>query len=363
MNKSKIFHIITHFDLGGAERVAINIGKSTSKDFEYHIFEVARGKSTFTKQMLTELQENNIQYHRSYISNKKIAIILFPFWFICCCFFNQPKIIHTHTEIPDLSIFLFSKVTKRLFPKIKYVRTIHNTQLWNDWGTVGRNIEPFFINNSANIAISESTKQSYQSKYKSEDIPIIYNGLEESKQQVFPNIKENKINILFAGRLEYQKGIDELINIVTTLKNDNRFHFHIIGNGSLQQKLYDSVNELQNVTLMDKIYNLAAYLSSFDYLFMPSNFEGLALMSIEASLNKVPAIINDCLGLGETLPKDWPLKATNNSLNDYYNIFNNKLMKYNREELVLDAYNYVQCRFSIKKMQKTYEKLYIDKLK
>ena len=36
----RIFHIISHFDMGGAERVALNIALSENPDFEYHIVEV-----------------------------------------------------------------------------------------------------------------------------------------------------------------------------------------------------------------------------------------------------------------------------------------------------------------------------------
>ena len=36
----RIFHIITHFDIGGAERVAVNIAKSQTTGMEYHLVEV-----------------------------------------------------------------------------------------------------------------------------------------------------------------------------------------------------------------------------------------------------------------------------------------------------------------------------------
>ena len=36
----RVFHIISHFDMGGAERVAVNIAKSGNPDIEYHIVEL-----------------------------------------------------------------------------------------------------------------------------------------------------------------------------------------------------------------------------------------------------------------------------------------------------------------------------------
>jgi glycosyltransferase involved in cell wall biosynthesis len=223
----KVFHIITHFDLGGAERVAINICKSKNKNFEYHLFEVVRGHSDFSEQIINELKHNNIFYHQSLIKNKKIALLLFPFFFLLKTLKYKPEIIHTHTEIPDLSIIIYEKLAKIFAIKNKYVRTIHNTQLWNEWKKIGRKVEPFFQKQEANVAISESVKHNYELEYQHKVDYFVYNGVEKSVEEKFYNIIPNKINVLFAGRLEHQKGIIELISTLKKLSNDQRFHFHI----------------------------------------------------------------------------------------------------------------------------------------
>ena len=38
----RIFHLITHFSLGGAERVAANIAESQTPGMEYHVVEIMR---------------------------------------------------------------------------------------------------------------------------------------------------------------------------------------------------------------------------------------------------------------------------------------------------------------------------------
>ena len=48
----RIFHIITHFDIGGAERVAVNIAKSQTTGIEYHLVEVVRGNGEFSQSMI-----------------------------------------------------------------------------------------------------------------------------------------------------------------------------------------------------------------------------------------------------------------------------------------------------------------------
>lgn len=187
--------------------------------------------------------------------------------------------------------------------------------------------------------------------------PVIYNGLREVDQKKFGHLKSDKINVLFAGRLEYQKGIDELIAVVAALKDDDRFFFHIVGDGSLKEKLCFAMRELPNVATYSKIYGLSEYLGSFDFLFMPSNHEGLALMPIEASLAHTPTIINSCPGLKDTLPSDWELSVKNNSIQEFVQIFKN-IESYPYDYLCNKAYDFAVRYFSIEKMQHKYEELY-----
>ena len=356
----KVFHIISAFDLGGAERVAINISKSKNKNFQYHVFEVVKGNSAFTDSMVKEMVSNGIFIHRSFVKSKKFAIIFFPLWFVFSYVKEKPNIIHTHTEVPDLSIYLFYQLTKIFRLKVKFVRTIHNTKLWTSWKTIGKYVEKFYIKQHSNIAISSSTKLSYKNSYNQKEIPIIFNGVEMGTSREFTHLKPNKINVLFAGRFEYQKGIDQLCQVIKLLENNETYFFHVVGSGSLEQKIFLELKDSKNVSIYPKIYNLSQYLPSFDFLFMPSNYEGLGLMSIEASLSKTPVIINDTSGLVETLPLDWKLKVHNNSVDEYLTLFNKVIPEIDKELLINDAYKYVEKNFKIDHMQAKYETIYYN---
>ena len=354
----RIVQVITSFEMGGAERVAINIAKSRNPDISYYIVEVVRGRSEFSTKIKKELKENGIIYYSSPFKNKKVGIFLFCFWFFFIYAKLRPSIIHSHTEIPDLSLWIFRKIAWIFFwIHPKYIRTIHNTELWNDWKRIGMTVERYYRKHHCNVAISTSTQECYVQAYGGEEPPIIYNGLQEVEQKKFAGLKPNKINVLFAGRFEYQKGIDELIAVVTALKEDNRFFFHIVGDGSMREKLYSAISDLPNVTIYSKIYGLSEYLGFFDFLFMPSNYEGLGLMSVEASLGHTPTIINACLGLKETLPSDWELSVKNNSVYEFIQLFTN-IENYSYTYLCNKAYGFASTHFSIEKMQEEYEKLY-----
>lgn len=359
LTNMRIFQVVTHFDIGGAERVAINIVKSKSLDFTYHLFEVVKGDTDFSSALKKEFQENGIQYHCSPFKNRKLAISLFWIWFIKDYLKYKPEVIHAHTEVPDLALWVFRKLAWIFFwMKPKYARTIHNTQLWNEWGKLGDIVESYYLKYNCNIAISTSTRDSYVKRFGGTPPPVIYNGLEEAEQQKFPYLIQGKINILFAGRLEYQKGIDELITVVIALKEDSRFHFTIVGNGSMEHKMKKAFIGINNVSMYEKVFGLSHFLNSFDYLFMPSNHEGLALMPIEASLAHTPTIINSCPGLKDTMPPNWKLSVNDNSIPDFIDIIANKISTYVYDELAEEAYQFASKCFALDTMQNKYEKIY-----
>ena len=73
--------------------------------------------------------------------------------------------------------------------------------------------------------------------------------IDEIPQKKFQVIKPTQINILFAGRFEYQKGVDQMIAVVSALKDDSRFYFHVVGSGSMEPKVITAFKGLTNVTV------------------------------------------------------------------------------------------------------------------
>jgi glycosyltransferase involved in cell wall biosynthesis len=359
---NNVFHIITHFELGGAETVAANICKSTSALYKYHLVAVVNSHSDYALSFRNSMEKNGVECHSPIWSNNKLSIILFPVYFLSLYLKYKPAVVHTHTEVPDLGLFVFKTLFSWLpgWKNVKIVRTIHNTKLWSDWGRIGKIVERYFQKTRTNIAISNSVRRSYLDVF-GQDSPVIYNGVEEKVQIPFSGIVKNRLNLLFAGRFEEQKGIAELLQILEKFKDDHRFFFHIVGHGRMQHDVEDTVNTMNNARLYKQIFNLPVYLASFDYVIMPSHFEGLVLMSIEASMAHTPVLMNgSCKGLDETLPPDYPLAVSNNDLNQWYNLIN-QLPDVDREKVGQKAYLYVKDKFSILKMQQAYERLYAEK--
>lgn len=363
----RVFHIISHFDMGGAERVAANIATSGNREVEYHVVEVMRGSSAFTKQFIGELKAKGVICHRSLVPDihfhylvERIAALLFPIRFLLIWLRWHPQVVHTHTETPDLCIYAAMKMLPFLKRKCRIVRTIHNTRLWTGQAKMGRRVEGLFIERSENIAISQAVANAYRKIY-GEPTQIIYNGMPQVEQVAYPAIRQGKKNILFAARLEPQKGIDTLLKIIKSLEKDDRYFFHIHGSGSMEQYVKDSLSGLGNVEIGKPIFGISRYMASFDYLLMPSEHEGLALTPIEASLAGLPTIINHSEGLYETLPEGWRLTVNNNDIDDYINLFEEVMPSLSRSSLSHEAMAFALDNFTIEKMRNEYEKVYFQR--
>ena len=412
----RIFHLITHFSLGGAERVAANIAESQTHGMEYHVVEIMRGRTAYTPKFIGELEKAGVRCHRSWMPDvsfhflfERIAALLFPLRMLYIMLRWRPDVIHTHTETPDLALYVFSRVFPRMLRRVKIVRTIHNTRLWTGLPRTAQWVEAFFKSRNANIAISDSVRDSYAERF-GEVAPIINNGVAEVEQKDYFNIstpqhlntstpqgvhlsqvhqqhlntsggalvssapttpplgfcrlpEQEHLNILFAGRLEPQKGVVVLCKVLKMLAGDARFFFTIAGDGSQRTLVEQTIADIAssgkplNAQLVPPIFGLAGYMQSFDYLFMPSEFEGLSMLSMEASLNRLPVIANACPGLADTLPTDWSLLAHGNNIDDYRRIFN-LLPTANRDALTQQVYAFAKERFSVRTMQERYEAWY-----
>ena len=374
----RTFHLITHFSLGGAERVAANIAESQTHGMEYHVVEIMRGRTAYTPKFIGELEKAGVRCHRSWMPDvsfhflfERIAALLFPLRMLYIMLRWRPDVIHTHTETPDLALYVFSRVFPRMLRRVKIVRTIHNTRLWTGLPRTAQWVEAFFKSRNANIAISDSVRDSYAERF-GEVAPIINNGVAEVEQKDYFNAQHSTnlntstpqhLNILFAGRLEPQKGVVVLCKVLKMLAGDARFFFTIAGDGSQRTLVEQTLAEIAaegksaNAELVPPIFRLAGYMQSFDYLFMPSEFEGLSMLSMEASLNRLPVIANACPGLADTLPADWSLLAHGNNIDDYRRIFN-LLPTADRDALTQQAYAFAKERFSVRTMQERYEAWY-----
>ncbi|MDE1193071.1 MAG: glycosyltransferase [Arachidicoccus sp.] len=104
---------------------------------------------------------------------------------------------------------------------------------------------------------------------------------------------EDKLNIVFLGRLDVQKGLLRLESVYNQLIDDERMHFRIVGKSIINNA---SSQALSFKAIEPPIYDSAALANLYewaDVLLLPSNYEGLPLTVIEAMKYGVIPIVTD----------------------------------------------------------------------
>jgi len=364
--------LVTSVKLGGSENVAINIAEhcelARSNDFEFAIVELFQTIDNYALNKKQKLISQNIKTITLTKTSKRISLLLGPFRLAYFLLKEKPQIIHTHTDLPDLVLSTSLRILSFFHLKMpKIVRTIHSTQLWPTHFKLGKYVEKAFSNEWI-CGVSAPALEAYNELRIKYEFPvsgcqqIINNGCIIPDRKTHPfKIDIKKINIAFCGRFEDYKGMDILISCIKKINvlYPDDFLFHIIGSGTYQHVIDNLAKDYDNVLVYEAVPDIAEKLYDFDYLFMPSHFEGLGLMSIEASFAKIPVIATYASGLKGTLPPHWPLMFHIENQEELMAIFEKiKNKMYDYEKLKEQAYLFVNENFSMKEMINAYSELY-----
>lgn len=204
-------------------------------------------------------------------------------------------------------------------------------------------------------------------KYK-----IINNAIDISKFK-FNEVIRNKYRKKFGikketiygcvGRLENEKNHEFLIKVFNEIiKNDKNSKLFIIGDGSNKKKINELIKKYnlnKKIILLKTQKNIYDYYQMFDKFILPSLYEGLGIVLIEAQtsgckcyastgVSKMAKISNNLMFIDLKLsPRDWSKKITSDNINR------------NRDKAYL---NTQKSGFDIlveaKKMEKDFERMY-----
>ena len=116
--------------------------------------------------------------------------------------------------------------------------------------------------------------------------------------------------LISVGRLEKEKGFDDLIDVIKLVKEKkNNIKLYLIGDGSLKKDLNNKIkeNNLDNNIIMTGYGDrelIAKYMSKSKLYVMTSHTESFGIVLIEAMSYKVPCIAFDCANGARELLKN-----------------------------------------------------------
>ena len=207
-------------------------------------------------------------------------------------------------------IWLLSTFIKDLYPNLKTLVLCHGTDLRQM--ELSKHLLPIVKEKIPKcdylFALNSVQAQSIKKLYDVRDEQVITSGSGYNPQMFFPMKREKnkKVKITYVGKIANAKGLPHLINAIENTTNCEHLELNLIGKGSGNE----SKNIIESIkTKKADIKYLGALpqnelenqLRHSDIFILPSFYEGLPLVVIEALASGAKVIATDLPGLDDFL--------------------------------------------------------------
>lgn len=140
------------------------------------------------------------------------------------------------------------------------------------------------------VAISPSPLHNFGIKKK---IHHAYARLLGEKFRITKPFEKRRNIVGYVGRLEAEKGIQELVSAFSLIRQKASVTFLVVGDGSLRESIKGALSEkeaLSTVTFTGWISNVQDYLNEMKLLVLPSKTEGFPSVVLEAMACGTPVL-------------------------------------------------------------------------
>lgn len=233
----------------------------------------------------------------------------------------QPDVVHAHDWLvthPSIAIAEAARVP--------LVGTVHATEAGRHSGWLSHplnqqvhSVEWWLANRAdALITCSQAMRKEVAHLFEVEaaDITVIHNGIEERSWQVSPDEVAHARTVyspsgapllLFFGRLEWEKGVQDLLAALPRIRRSNPgTRLVIAGKGRHLDELIKLARKLRIRRAVDFVGHLTdrelrAVLAAADAVVLPSKYEPFGIVALEAAAAKAPLVASTAGGLGEVV--------------------------------------------------------------
>lgn len=310
--KIKVMEYIGRIQDGGAETIVKDYALLLNKDL-FDVYVVCRDynkKSNIYK----ILKNNNVQivsmYNDFNIPERFLARLLGSKYVA-----NKirkvvntikPNVIHMHLECLDNFYYARNSLNN-----IKLLFTCHNLPkkcIGEDRPKENKACNYFLEHNNLQIiALHDEMSKEINKMFNIENTIVIKNGIDFKKFQNVEDTKDNikkELNIPVdsyvigqVGRFAYQKNTEFTIMIFKELlKYKQNSHLLLVGRGEQEKALRKLIKELKienRVSILTNRTDVPKLLKAMDVFMLPSRFEGLGIVLIEAQVSGLPCVVSN----------------------------------------------------------------------
>ena len=296
--KIRVLHVIDTLDLGGAQTLLKSILSSGDQRLHQRAIALRR-----TKLCVLEKEENVT------VCSSGWRLSISPLFAL-----RKEVVKHNitllHCHLPRSIVFGY--IIKRLVrPKIKLVLHEHGDIYEEGW-ILPLLLKYFQSKTDKFIACSEAVRAKLidRAGIKPRRIEVLRNCWETSHIapacDLASTVKRRGPFIVgFAGRLVHRKGWLDFLKLASQLVKKQkgvRVIFRIAGSGPDSERLSKAIEELgldNDVSVLGYVEDMATFYGNIDCCVIPSAWEGLALVQLEAMASGVPVITYNAPGLNE----------------------------------------------------------------
>jgi len=356
MEKIKICYILPAMARGGAERFSLDLISNLDNSLFSISVILFKDKGSFYQEL------KNLNVH-IYTLRKGTLLGLMNFYRLFTILKKiKPHIVHTQ---------LGGDIRGRLAAFWAGVKIIISTeQNLNKSEKLYQRIAKIMTAPLADeaVAISLAVANDMQSRYYLPDSKcklIIPNGL-NLKKFTYREDKIDTANLKVGaiGRLHPQKGFDLMIKAWQIISPD-KAQLTIAGDGPEKNNLENQITEAgltNSVKLLGDVSDVNSFYNNLDLLIIPSRWEGLGIVALEAGARGIPIIASDADGLQEILSPEraWIFKA--GDINDLVQTLKQTLAEMSDDSTIKKQRNlrqYIEDNFDIIKVAQSYTQLYL----
>lgn len=358
----RILHVVQRMEAGGTQAFLMNLYRNIDRNKVQFDFLVEYDNKEFYDDEI--LNMGGKIYYTNF--RKKLNIIKFKK--------ELSKILKEHPEYKIIHIHataigkICTDVAKKCGIQVIIAHT-HNNGAVKDWKYIPKIIlRKLYLKGPTDFFACSEEAGKYT--FKNKKFKVIHNAIDTKKFLYNENIRkeirreldiEDKFVIGNVGRLHEQKNQTFLIDIFNELqKKENNSILLIVGKGPLEDELKNKVKRLQledKVRFLGNRNDIAKIYQAIDVFVLPSLFEGLGIVAIEAQAAGLPVVASTGVAKEADITQNIVKISLDSSINDWVNMICS--IKVQDRNLVMK--NIKKAGYDIEENAQIMQKFYIDK--